>query len=153
MASSVSVVPYMMMPNDIKVVADRLHKVLSKPPKFEDPPELQAPSVPLPGSGPSNSNTAGAPLPTASCWSRTAEKLTGTHIAEFDQGDLSGTVSGNVVKFQSRYRIQGQGLSYAFTGTVEGDKMAGTVNMGEYGETTWTAERHKYQTFGGRRRG
>jgi L-seryl-tRNA(Ser) seleniumtransferase len=64
---------------------------------------------------------------------------------------LSGTVSGNVAKFQSRYRIQGQSLSYAFTGTVDGDKMSGTVNMGEYGETTWTAERHKYQT-GMRRR-
>ena len=82
---------------------------------------------------------------------QTSDKLTGTHHAEFDEGDLSGTVSGNVVKFQSRYRIQGQGLSYAFTGTVEGDKISGTVNMGEYGETTWTAERHKYQT-GGRRR-
>jgi L-seryl-tRNA(Ser) seleniumtransferase len=63
-----------------------------------------------------------------------------------------GTVSGNVVKFQSRYRIQGQGLSYAFTGTVEGDKISGVVNMGEYGETSWSAERHKYSS-GGRRRG
>ena len=79
------------------------------------------------------------------------DKLTGTHHAEFDEGDLSGTVSGNVVKFQSRYRIQGQGLSYAFTGTVEGDRISGSVNMGEYGETTWSAERHKYQS--GRRRG
>jgi L-seryl-tRNA(Ser) seleniumtransferase len=60
-------------------------------------------------------------------------------------------VAGNVVKFQSRYRIQWQGLSYAFTGTVEGDKISGTVNMGEYGETTWTAERHKYPS-GTRRR-
>jgi L-seryl-tRNA(Ser) seleniumtransferase len=57
---------------------------------------------------------------------------------------LGGVVSGSVVKFQSRYRIQGQTLSYAFTGTVDGEKMTGTVNMGEYGETTWTAERHKY---------
>ena len=32
MASSVSVVPYMLMPGDVKVVADRLYNVLSKPP-------------------------------------------------------------------------------------------------------------------------
>ena len=71
-------------------------------------------------------------------------KLTGTHYAEFDSGDLTGSVSAKTVRFQSSYRIQGQRLSYAFTGTVDGDRMSGTVNMGEYGETTWTAERHKY---------
>src|SRR5277367_3180100 len=38
MASTVSVVPYMMMPSDVKVVADRLYNVLSKPPKYENPP-------------------------------------------------------------------------------------------------------------------
>jgi hypothetical protein len=27
---------------------------------------------------------------------------------------------------------------------VDGDKMSGVVNLGEYGETTWTAQRHKY---------
>jgi D-glucosaminate-6-phosphate ammonia-lyase len=153
MASSVSVVPYMMMPNDIKIVADRLHQVLSKPPKFEDPPEPQAPSVTVAGQWTAKLEYGRGSATHSIMLEQNADKLSGTHIAEFDQGDLSGTVSGNIVKFQSRYRIQGQGLSYAFTGTVEGDKIAGTVNMGEYGETTWTAERHKYQTIGGRRRG
>ena len=37
MESSVSVMPYMMMPGDEKIVAERLYAVLSKPPKFENP--------------------------------------------------------------------------------------------------------------------
>src|SRR5271157_134033 len=49
MASTVSVVPYQMMPGDAKVVADRLYAVLTKPPKFEDPPPAQAPSVNVSG--------------------------------------------------------------------------------------------------------
>ena len=151
MASTVSVVPYMMMPGDVKVVADRLYAVLSKPPKFENPPEPQAPGVTVAGQWTAKLEYGRGSAIHDIVFEQNAGKLTGTHHAEFDQGDLSGTVSGNVVKFQSRYRIQGQGLSYAFTGTVEGDKIAGVVNMGEYGETTWTAERHKYQT-GGRRR-
>jgi L-seryl-tRNA(Ser) seleniumtransferase len=151
MASTVSVVPYMMMPGDVKVVADRLYNVLSKPPKFENPPEPQAPSVTVAGQWVASLEYGRGSAVHNIVFEQNAEKLTGTHLAEFDQGDLSGTVSGNVVKFQSRYRIQGQGLSYAFTGTVDGDKMSGVVNMGEYGETTWTAERHKYQT-GVRRR-
>jgi L-seryl-tRNA(Ser) seleniumtransferase len=151
MASTVSVVPYMMMPGDVKVVADRLYNVLTKPPKFENPPAPQAPSVTVAGQWLATLEYGRGTAVHHIVFEQAAEKLTGTHYAEFDEGDLSGTVSGNVAKFQSRYRIQGQSLSYAFTGTVDGDKMSGTVNMGEYGETTWTAERHKYQT-GMRRR-
>lgn len=151
MASSVSVVAYMMMPGDVKVVADRLYNVLSKPPKFENPPAPQAPSVNISGQWVARIEYGRGSAVHNIVFEQNAEKLTGTHHAEFDQGDLNGMVSGNAVKFQSRYRIQGQGLSYAFTGTVDGDKMSGTLNMGEYGETTWTAERHKYQT-GMRRR-
>ena len=151
MASTVSVVPYMMMPGDVKVVADRLYNVLSKPPKFENPPEPRAPSVHVEGQWTATLEYGRGTAVHNLVFEQSAEKLSGTHHAEFDSGDLTGIVSGNTVKFQSRYRIQGQGLSYAFTGTVDGDKMSGVVNMGEYGETTWTAERHKYQT-GMRRR-
>ena len=121
-------VPYMMMPGDEKMVADRLYEVLSKPPKFENPPAPQAPSVTVAGQWVATWNMGGASAVHHIVFEQAAEKLTGTHHAEFDAGDLSGTVSGNAVKFQSRYRIQGQGLSYAFTGTVDGDKMSGTVN-------------------------
>src|SRR5262249_4897737 len=38
MASSATIMPYMMMPGDDKIVADRFHAVLTKPPKFENPP-------------------------------------------------------------------------------------------------------------------
>ncbi len=149
MASQITVVPYMMMPGDVKVVADRLYNVLTRPPKFENPPEPQAPSVTVAGQWTARLEYGRGTAVHNIVLEQNADKLTGTHEAEFDHGDLNGTVSGNVVKFQSRYRIQGQGLSYAFTGTVDGDKISGIVNMGEYGETTWTAERHKYS--GGRR--
>lgn len=145
MASTVSIVPYQMMPGDAKAVADRLYAVLSKPPKFEDPPTPQPPMVTVGGQwaarleyglrGSAQHNIV---------FEQDGARLTGTHYAEFDSGDLTGSVSGKTVRFQSSYRIQGQRLSYAFTGTVEGDRMSGTLNMGEYGETTWTAERHKY---------
>jgi L-seryl-tRNA(Ser) seleniumtransferase len=55
----------------------------------------------------------------------------------------------NQVEFRSSQRIQGQRLNYAFTGTVDGDKMSGDVNLGEYGSARWTAERHHYKTPGG----
>jgi hypothetical protein len=154
MASTVSVVPYMLIPGDEKVVADRLFAALSKPPKFENP-------APPP---------SGQPATVAGQWDAHLEfgrgsanhsivleqdggKLLGTHHTEFYAADITGTVAANTVRFQTSFQVQGQRLSYTFSGTVDGDKISGTVNMGEYGETTWTAHKHQYRTGGGRRNG
>src|ERR1035437_9357852 len=91
MASSVSVVPYMLMPSDVKVVAERLYNVLSKPPKFENPPEPQAPSVTVAGQWVASLEYGRGSAVHNIVFEQNAEKLTGTHLAEFDQGDLSGT--------------------------------------------------------------
>lgn len=146
MASGISVVPYMMMPGDAQIVAARLSAALSHPPKFANPP------VP-----------AGSPASVAGQWTlelrfsrgsaqhelileQNGNDLLGTHQGEFVSGDLTGSVHAAEVQFHSNQRIQGQELSYTFTGTVEGGKMAGKVNLGEYGAAEWTAERHQYPT-------
>jgi hypothetical protein len=152
MASSVSVVPYQMSPGDEKIVADRLHAVLSKPPKIDPPP---APP-------------AGEPVTVAGQWDVTLDfvygtvkhtlmleqdgaRLRGTHAGEFASGDINGTVAANTVRFQSGYATEGSRVSYSFAGTVDGGKMSGTVGLGEYGEAKFTAERHQYRGGGGRR--
>jgi D-glucosaminate-6-phosphate ammonia-lyase len=152
MASSVSVVPYMLIAGDEKAIADRLYQVLSKPPKFED-------SVP----------PAGETASVAGQWEARLEfdrgsavhtlfleqqgaRLTGTHRGEYTTGDITGTVAANTVRFRGSHRIEGQSISYDFSGTVDGDKMAGAINLGEYGDARWSAQRHQYGG-GGRRAG
>lgn len=151
MASSASITPYMMMPGEDKLIADRLYAMLSNPPKFESP-------APPPGE----------PVAVAGQWDVRLEfdrgsadhtiiveqqgaRLAGTHRGEFYTGDLSGTVAANTVQFQSSHQAEGNRLSYGFSGTVEGDKMSGVANLGEYGQARWTAQRHQYR--GGGRRG
>lgn len=150
MPSSASIVAYMMMPGDDKVVAERLYSALSSPPKFESPVKPQ-----------------GAPVMVAGQWAVQLEfqrgsaahtffleqdglKLVGTHQGEFYSGDLNGTVAASTVRFRSSHQAEGTRLSYEFTGTVEGDTMGGKVSLGEYGEATWKAERHQYRTSGRR---
>ena len=152
MASTVGIVPYQMMPGDEKVVAERLHALLSKPPKIDDPP-------PQP---------SGAPAALSGQWDLRLDfvhlsanhtlvleqdggKLVGTHQGEFASGDLTGTVAANTVRFQSSLPTEGTRVSFQFTGAAEGGKMSGTVALGEYGEAKWTAEKHQYRTGGGRR--
>jgi hypothetical protein len=49
------------------------------------------------------------------------------------------------VHFRSAQKIEGQRLSYEFSGAVNGDMMSGLLNLGEYGLAEWSAQRHQYQ--------
>src|SRR5712692_10604085 len=143
MESLISIMPYMMIPGDEKVVADRLYEVLSKPPKME--------AAPVPSGEPAN--VAGqwearlVFLRGSAQHTITLEQngtdLVGTHHGETISGDLHGTVTANEVRFRSSHKYEGTRLFYEFTGNVDGDTMEGRVGLDEYGEARWTAKRHK----------
>jgi L-seryl-tRNA(Ser) seleniumtransferase len=144
MRSSISVMPYMMMPGDDKIAADRIYATLKTPPSPEPKPE-----------------SSGAPANIAGVWDVEMEykrgtahhslaleqngtTVTGTHRGEYLHGDLHGGVAGDLIHFRSVQRIEGTELFYNFSGHASGDQMSGTVGLGEYGEARWTARRHKY---------
>jgi uncharacterized pyridoxal phosphate-dependent enzyme len=150
MQSAVSITPYMMMPGDATVIADRLYSALSKPPQFPMPEPLpqEAPAS-VAGQWQLQIDFDRGSAMHALIIEQQGTKLEGTHRGEFVSGDLSGAVAGNIVRFRSSQRIQGTRLFYDFKGTVEGDKMAGSVNLGEYSEARWSANRHQYHAPGG----
>jgi hypothetical protein len=145
MASSVMVMPYMMAPEDYKIVAEALYRTLSKPPKFDpltypsDPPEnlwgvwhVQIDHV----------------LGSAAhrfIIEQHGNALTGLHEGETTRGELKGAVHGNEIKLASNHPVEGAVLEYAFTGKANGGAMSGTVTLGEYGNATWKAT---HQVFG-----
>lgn len=152
-ASSASIVPYMMMPGEEKIVAERLYGMLSKPPKFETPDPPQGQLVSVAGQWDARLEFGRGSANHTIVLEQDGANLVGTHHGEFYAGDLTGMVAANTVRFRSSHRVQGTRLFYEFTGTAEGDKMAGIVNLGEYGQTSWTAQKHKYQPMTGRRTG
>jgi L-seryl-tRNA(Ser) seleniumtransferase len=145
MASSVSITPYMMMPGDSKVVAQRLYEVLSKPPRFETVPLPEGEPAVVDGQWEVTMIYGRGSAAHTVIFEQKGASLAGTHHGEYVSGDLRGSVAANLIRFRSSQKIQGTRLSFDFTGTVEGDKMAGNVNLGEYGEARWTAERHEYK--------
>jgi L-seryl-tRNA(Ser) seleniumtransferase len=153
--NGVSVVPYQMQPGDEKVVADRLYAVLSKPPKRDPEPAPAAPSTNVAGVWEVKMDFQyGSISHRVMLEQRDGGRLVGTHQGEFASGDLNGSVAGNRVRFQSTLRTEGSPVSFAFDGTEQAGKLAGTVGLGEYGEAKFTAERHAYPTGGrGGRRG
>lgn len=149
MASSVSVMPYMMQPGDAKIAADRLYAALSKPPQPAPRPE-----------------TPGAPVSVGGRWDATVEYkrgkalhtltfeqngalLTGTHEGEIVSGDLNGSIAGNDLHAAANHRIEGTSLRFGFRGKVDGSAMEGTVDLGEYGTANFTAHRHAYDASRG----
>ncbi len=144
MQSSVTIMPYMMMPGDHKIVADALYAVMSKPPEFKAPVRPTGSPANVDGQWSVHLEYVLGSADHNLLFEQKDTSLRGTHRSEVMTGDLHGNVQGNEVKFQSAHKYQGTSLGYDFTGTVDGDTMHGAVAMGEYGEARWTATRHHY---------
>jgi uncharacterized pyridoxal phosphate-dependent enzyme len=141
MASSVSIMPYMMQPEDHKMVAEALYQLLSKPPKFENPI--------IPTGQPEN--VAGVwhvqiehPLGTARhlfFLEQIGNVLRGVHEGETIRGELKGSVHAANLQVASVHPIEGTSIVYSFAGISKDGMMSGTVSMGEYGTVRWKASR------------
>jgi D-glucosaminate-6-phosphate ammonia-lyase len=138
--SSLTIMPYMMMPGDDKIAAAAIRKLLANPPHITVP-EPEAAGVDVTGEWV-------ADLTFISGSSRhhfTIEQhdghLSGLHRGDVLSGKLTGAVEGRRVTIRSGQRIEGATLHYEFSGDVAGGRMEGAVKLGEYGQARWTAQR------------
>jgi seryl-tRNA(Sec) selenium transferase len=139
MDSSVTIYCYIMTPAEVKIVADTIHGILKNPPKFEDP------VVP-----------SGEPASVAGNWAVTVHylrgtgeqhfvlnqdgnQITGEQHGEIYNATLNGMVHANEIAMMSVLPVTGYPLACRFKGTVDGNRMSGTVSMAEYGEAKWEA--------------
>jgi L-seryl-tRNA(Ser) seleniumtransferase len=134
------IMPYMMQPGDHKIAAEAIHRILANPPKFPTP------EIPPPGANVAGTWTVDLKFLSGAArheltLQQNEASLNGTHKGETIAGSATGTVEGKTVTIHSSQRIQGTSLSYAFTGTAEGDTIRGTVQLGEYGKADFTARR------------
>lgn len=150
-ANSLHIVPYQMQPGEEKIVADRLYALLSKPPKVGPPPPPAAGEpVSLAGTWEVKLQFVGGSASHKVMFEQQGGRLEGIHQGEFASGDLTGKVAGNHVEFRSSLPTDGVRVSFDFAGTEADGRLSGRVLLGEYGQATWTAERHQFRA-GGRR--
>ena len=69
------------------------------------------------------------------------EALSGTYRSQYGAEPLQGTVHGNVVQLQTNVQYQGQGVGYRFEGTINGDEIQGSLDLGEYWQASWKAKK------------
>jgi len=140
--TGVTVNPYMMAPGDEKIVADRLHAILSSAPRKGDADPPAAAAADLSGTWDVRIEyAAGASDHTLNLRQRGSE-IDGEHRGDFVARDLTGALNGDDVRIRSFFgESRGDSISYTFTGKVSGDDMGGNLDMGEYLGARWTAKR------------
>jgi L-seryl-tRNA(Ser) seleniumtransferase len=144
--TGVSITAYMMMPGDVEVVANRIHEILSARRQPWSPEMPKTPAADLTGRWDVHIEFAAGSADHVLHLKQQGNQLLGTHQGDFTARDCSGSISGSEVHVASNIgEVHGAALSYSFMGKLEGDKISGTLNMGEYLDAKWTATRH---TFG-----
>ncbi|WP_263383804.1 PLP-dependent transferase [Granulicella arctica] len=141
MASTLTIMPYMMDPGEERIIADAIYEGLTKPGKYENP------LVP-----------AGTPATVKGTWAvsiqysrgmgeqhftldQTGNTLTGVQQGELYKTALQGSIHANEIELHSSMAVSGNSVPWNFRGTVQGNSMSGTVHLGEYGEASWKAAR------------
>ncbi|HKS58825.1 MAG TPA: hypothetical protein VJS12_26275 [Steroidobacteraceae bacterium] len=74
-------------------------------------------------------------------FTQTGETLGGKMVSPRGETPLTGTISGESLKFGINVNVQGQNLQIDYTGTVTGDTMSGTVVFGSFGDGKFTGKR------------
>jgi L-seryl-tRNA(Ser) seleniumtransferase len=148
--TGVAILAYMMQPGDEKVVADRLHAVLSAAPKTRLVKDTKPPAADIGGEWDVHIDFAGGSSTHTLFLRQEANRIEGTHRGDYVARDLFGSISGDAVRMTSRYTEQhGDALMFTFSGTVNGDNMAGDLDMDEYLKAKWSATRHQFRRGAG----
>lgn len=143
-ANSINVVAYMLMPGDEKIIADKLHRILTSPLVAVPTPTMQPPAATIAGQWDVHLDFGRGSAMHTLVLEQDGNKLLGTHRGEFDQGNLTGSITGTQVRIRSSIPTLGSRIAFEFAATLENGQLKGTVNLGEYGQANFTAQRHKY---------
>jgi L-seryl-tRNA(Ser) seleniumtransferase len=69
------------------------------------------------------------------------EELKGRYRSLYGEREVRGQVRDGQVHLRVPIYYQGVGVTYGFSGRLNGDQLSGEVDLGEYWKATWEAER------------
>lgn len=140
---SISITAFQLEAGEERVIADRVHAILSAAPQ---PPRTQSPpAADVSGRWDVAMQFVSGSGTCAFALEQEGSTLTGTHHGRFATRDLAGSLHGRDLLLCSSYTQNGVRLNYTFTGVATSDKIEGTVSLGEYGTATWQAVRRDDQ--------
>jgi L-seryl-tRNA(Ser) seleniumtransferase len=133
--------PAAMWPGEYKLVADRLHEVLSKAPGPRPKPQYAAPSGDVGGLWEAELHFSVGSARHTFYLDPKGNDLSGQYTGRLVKGPLRGHIDGDKIEFSGGGRIEGANLRYTYRGTFDGTQITGTVDLGEYGTARFSATR------------
>jgi seryl-tRNA(Sec) selenium transferase len=144
-ATGVTITAWQMQPGQDKIVADRLHNVLSRP-RSPRPAEMPAPAANLSGRWDVDVEFFSSRSQHTLYIEQDGNWIQGSHKGDFSTRDLVGMIEGDKVTLRSVDRRPGDSITYIFSGTLSDGAMSGPIHLGEYLSAKFTARRHTYST-------
>jgi L-seryl-tRNA(Ser) seleniumtransferase len=140
--SSISIVASMMAPGDEKIVAQRIHHVLSSKHTLKPAEAPRSPVTNVSGSWEIEIQYAASKTTHRVHLQQNGNRVDGIHQGNFLTRDISGTISGDAISLASIVSERhGDALTYRFSGKIDNAAMSGSLDLGEYLKATWTARR------------
>jgi seryl-tRNA(Sec) selenium transferase len=143
--TGVTITAWQMQPGQDKIVADRLHDVLSRkrPPR---PAEMPAPAANLSGRWDVDVEFFSSRSQHTLYIEQDGNWIQGSHKGDYSTRDLVGMIEGDRVTLRSVDRRPGDSITYIFSGTFAEGMVSGPIHLGEYLSAKFTARRHTYST-------
>ncbi|MGC1241808.1 MAG: aminotransferase class V-fold PLP-dependent enzyme [Chryseosolibacter sp.] len=142
--TTLSVTTGQMQPGNEKIVADRIHEILSKKRQPRND-AMTAPSVKIDGHWDVTVEFFSSTSQHTLFIEQDGNWIQGTHHSDFSGQEIMGMVEGDQVKLRSNVRIPGSRVTYLFSGTATNDSISGSIYLGEYLNAKFTARRASYK--------
>jgi L-seryl-tRNA(Ser) seleniumtransferase len=140
--SNIAIVASMMTPGDEKIVAQRIHSVLSAKHTLKQAEPPRPPAGSVAGAWQIEIQYAASKTTHRVQLQQDGNRIEGIHQGNFLTRDISGTINGDAISLASVVTERhGDALNYRFTGKLSGETMSGSLDLGEYLSATWTARR------------
>jgi seryl-tRNA(Sec) selenium transferase len=141
MASSLIIMPYMMDAGEERIIADALYEGLTKPGHYEDPVIPSSSPMLVQGTWGVSIQYARGVGEQEFTLQQGGNELTGIQQGELYSAALKGAIHGSQIELRSVMAVPGNSIEWTFQGIVQGNTMAGMVDLGEYGKAAWEAIR------------
>jgi D-glucosaminate-6-phosphate ammonia-lyase len=142
-ATGITVTAWQMQPGEDKIVANRLHELLSRrrPPK---PAEPAAPAANLSGRWDVDVEFFSSRSQHTLYIEQDGNWIRGSHKGDFSVRDMVGLIEGDKVTLRSVDRQPGNSVTFIFSATLVDGALSGPIHLGEYLTAKFTAKRHAY---------
>ena len=132
---------FMMESGEDVIVAKRLRELLSDRPQPSAAPSAGVPPVSVAGDWEIRTRYVLGQSVHSMSLAQDGDSLSGTYRSQYSSVSVKGKVEGKRVQFTAHLGFEANKVDYAYTGSVEGDAMSGSVTLGEYGAAEWVAHR------------